>query len=298
MHISKQDKERLEKRNFRWLAGSIGITLAVLGVSLLFQGPDIDETTNCPKDIAHRDTRATTLLIDLTDRLEGMKASNAVSLARSVAQSLHRFERFSIFVLKSKSTSDLAPIYSGCNPGKPTWSDISTWSDYVSKGRREIGEQFELKFANRLSETISAELKNQVGSKESPIIEAIRDITHSEYWGKTNRLYVMSDLLEHSKIASLYDPNQTFQSVIKSPRGTVMNTIDLSSAIVGICPIDHPAGELAAGVESNAIKFWKSFFDYTKAGCIEISCQLNGNECAGRERGVANNSGNTPGTKK
>lgn len=266
--------QKFEKRMLLTLFGAISLLVLIFVGSLLIKSPDLDEVTQCPKDPAQQESRATVFLIDLTDHLEGMKASNAAEIARSLSRTLRKSEKFSIFVLKSGKTSSLSPIYAGCNPGQPTWAD------YISKGRRDLRGKFEDTFAGKLDEAIKREMANQSGSKESPIIEAIRDITHSQHWGRSNRLYILSDLLENSAIASLYDPTKTFDSVIKSAAGSVVKSIDLSRSVVGLCMIDRPLTEVAPGAQGNATKFWKLFFDYAGARCVEAACQITGSECA------------------
>lgn len=266
---------RAERRATLLLTSVALVFCAVLVLPFLLKSTKLDENL-CPMGGEATSGRATMVLIDLTDDVPELKRGGILSATRQVISSLEKHERFSLFVLRPSKTKEFMPVFSACNPGVPEWSD------YLTKGRRQLKAEFEKGFAGTVESALNRELASKQEALTSPIIEAIRDISLSQYWARRNRLFVFSDLIEHSTLTSLYRKNQEFEALLRSPASFVINSIDLRDSTVVVCPTDHRAEKVDLEIQANALAFFKRFFAHARAGCLAMGCQKMTEACGGR----------------
>jgi len=103
-------------------------------------------------------------------------------------------ERISVFTISDLSRKSLKPVVSLCRPPQTGNRAVEN----VRNIERDFKEKFEAPIRNALSQEFG-------GSNESPIAQAITDISLSQYLrGKGNSLLVFSDMIEHNPRFSMY----------------------------------------------------------------------------------------------
>lgn len=240
---------------------------SVLLASFALKGPELD-SDDCPLKATDRTNRATFFFIDTTDSIDGNRRDAAVAFTRQLAQSTRKYERLTVYILNNESSANIGMAFSRCSP-------VSSFVDRFSSGSTQLKHKYVDSFEKPLLDSISNALAVQKPSKTSPIIESIREIRKSTHWGQQNRLYIWSDMLEHSSVADLYKPGLTFKSVAESKSGALVKNIDLGETMVAVCRLDHPAGELSPKLQENADKFWGELFHENLSGKGE-SCVIDG----------------------
>lgn len=272
-HDKNEEAKRSERKAMLGLACVVTAFVVILGASLVSKQTRIDTSDHCPSGPENQAPRSTMVLIDLTDPVTPMKRGAIHNATQEIVSTLLRHERFSLFVLRPNEGKAFIPVFTGCNPGEPGVGD------YLAKGRRQIKNEFEKAFTAAMESALSRELASLESSQKSPILASIRDLVQSQYRRPSNRLFLFSDLLEHSDITSLYRREQTFDAVLRSPANHIIESIDLNGTSVVVCPTDHPAAKVSLAAQANAIKFFNKFFAHANAACAKMSCQEMAQAC-------------------
>ncbi len=184
--LSKKDKQGL------WvMAGVFAILLSVFGIKLSQEskpkpGPDF-----CVGEV----TDNTVVLIDHTERISDQTGDSIVDRTLShLSKHVKENERVSVFTISDDSKKSLRPIVSLCRPP----SDGNRMVEDVQGIRKRFQRDFEGPIKLALQ-------KAPENTKESPIAQAITDISLSQYLrGKSNSLLIYSDMLENTKQFTLY----------------------------------------------------------------------------------------------
>ena len=121
-------------------------------------------------------------------------------------------ERVSVFTISDLSRKSLKPVVSLCRPPQ----EGSRLTENVKLIHKKFLERFEKPMREALATV-------PTGAKESPIAQALTDISLSRYLrGQRNSLLVYSDMLEHTAKFSLYrclTPADAIQRYRESRRG-------------------------------------------------------------------------------
>ncbi len=184
--LSKKDKQGL------WvIAGVFVALLSVFGVRLAQDAKPKPGSDFCVGDV----TSNTVVLIDHTERISDQTRDTIVD--RTIAhltKHVKENERVSVFTISDDSKKSLRPIVSLCRPP----SDGNRMVEDV----QGIRKRFQKDFERPIKEALQVSPSN---TKESPIAQAITDISLSQYLrGKSNSLLIYSDMLENTKQFSLY----------------------------------------------------------------------------------------------
>jgi hypothetical protein len=207
------------------------IVLAVVGYwvwSTKSKTIEYDRNTYCPKDGPFGKT---VLLIDLTDEvsfLQEQKLRNFVNtLGDADSQiSVAKNEMLEIYLLSESYADELPlPLVQACNPG-----DGKGLSEFTANPRLA-----KLRFIQSFKEPIDEALRQIVsmsGAKTSPLVEAIRGISVKSFSkpasdGYTNRLVVISDMLQNTRKLSHYRGDQSAYADKLSPNKASMSNVDL-----------------------------------------------------------------------
>lgn len=171
------------------------IILSVLiGNMILSQKSDEDPRTGCNKDVHGK----TVFLIDHTDGVPEQTRHEILSRSLSIIQNQARVNQgdlVSIFILSDQSEKKLVPGFQRCKPREDGYRLF------------EKPETLKLKFERDFRDPIIKILEGPIPeSNESPIAEAIIDLSLSEYLAgapKAN-LIIFSDLMENSRAVNMY----------------------------------------------------------------------------------------------
>jgi hypothetical protein len=149
-------------------------------------GPD-----NCSGDVAEN----TVLLLDYSEQIPDQTLDEIVARAmKHIHNQVKVNERVSIFAISEISKRSLKPIVSLCKPP----DDGSRLVENIQLIRRHYKSDFEDPIRSALSQ-------KPVDSSESPVAQALTDISLSEYLrGTKNTLVVFSDMLENTSKFSMY----------------------------------------------------------------------------------------------
>jgi hypothetical protein len=256
---------KLERRSRLAFLGAIGVLILVLGLSIIVVPIDVAKDL-CPVDTSLADPRKTVVVIDLSDILPGMSPDKVVETINNIVKGLRKFERFTVFVIQP-DVENLSPIFSMCLPN-------FSIADHFNMGRRERENQ-KNKFTDDLEKALKDAIKNQKESGTTPIVETIREISHSHYWGSSNRLYLFSDLLQNSSELSSYKKAISFGSFLQLPAGSIVESMNFTKTSVGISVIDR---RNLQELQNNAKLFWEQLFMHigVSAPCLKQSYQTTG----------------------
>ncbi|RYZ77605.1 MAG: hypothetical protein EOP05_01190 [Proteobacteria bacterium] len=268
----------LEQKYFTILSIFAGVAALLVIVGFVSKPPALD-SDGCPESPSKRLKKAAVLLIDTTDELNGMRADNVKTMARDIAKQMDQYERLSVFVLNADTTAELRPVFSKCTEGN------GSALDFLYKGNRDRSAGKDAKFESELSNVLDAEMAKQHSAKATPLFESIRDMRQSQYWAEHTSFYLISDLMEHSGVVSLYDRNANFDKSSQTSSGQMLKNINLDGTSVEYCVIERPANSSEFAAQENARIFWQMFFEDSKSCAFEL-CQptknefFNKNKCA------------------
>jgi hypothetical protein len=190
---------QLKKANRSYGIGT-GIVLgSVALLSLLvwaFRPPTLDPETLCPID---RPVAGHTLVIvDRTDRWNPGVGSVLTELLEDARNGTQKLEKFSIVSLDS--TQATRPLFSVCNPGKPTFlTDLY-------RGRRYTERDFDQRFETAAEDVIQ-QVSQPGEAQKSPIVETVRRAMRRADFNASipqRRLVLISDMRQNSDQMNIY----------------------------------------------------------------------------------------------
>lgn len=140
-------------------------------------------------------TVSTVVLIDHSEVVSQQTLREIQARALSfVLDSVSENERVSVFSVNELSKHSLVPIVSICRPRQR--------GNRMTESVKLIQKRFDESFRKPLDTALAVV---PGGGLESPVAQAITDLTLTHYLGaKRNRLLVFSDMLEHTSEFSLY----------------------------------------------------------------------------------------------
>lgn len=112
-------------------------------------------------------------------------------------------ERVTVFNVSDHSKKQLTPTFSRCKPPQE--------GNRAIENTRGLEKTFKVTFLEPLKAVLKAE---PVGAKESPVAQALIDISLTQYLrGERNSLLVFSDMLENTPKFSMYSCSDAKQAV-------------------------------------------------------------------------------------
>jgi hypothetical protein len=160
-------------------------------------------------------------------------------------------EKIAIFSVDDQSKNNLKPVTSLCKPAM----ESSAWNSNVKKEKKIFKE----KFMQPMQSALSVPVK---GSKESPIAQALVDLSSSQYMDSAKTtLIIYSDMMEHAETGfSLYrcqNPETTIAQ-FKASRIGALERPQFKNVNVKVSLI--PRHDLGAVQLKCRDKFWPWFF--------------------------------------
>jgi hypothetical protein len=184
-------------------------------------------------------TRNTVFLLDYSDEIseQTLDEIKARALAH-VDQKVAVGEKITIFAVSELSRSSLRPVVSICKPA----IDGSRLVEDV----RQIKKRYQSQFIAPLNEALSTP---PTRSKESPIAQALTDVSLSQYLrGEENSLLVFSDMLENTPRFSLYkcaNPNQSIARYRESRVGAMERPVFKNTSVqLHLIPRENSARDM------------------------------------------------------
>lgn len=252
MTLSKKDKQGLAL-----IVGAVIALLAIAIANLVLGNkpkPGVDLCTGTA-------TRNTVLLLDYSEEISDQTLDEIKARALSyVDQKVKVGEKVTIFTVSELSKSSLRPIVSVCKPA----GDGSRLTEDV----RHIKNLYRSEFLAPLSDALS---KRPTISKESPIAQALTDISLTQYLrGQENSLLVFSDMLENTSRFSLYkcqDPEHSI-SRYRASRTGAMERPQFKNTIVQLHLI--PREETTPRMLQCRDRLWAWFFGDNEGAAAQL----------------------------
>ncbi|MCS6879267.1 MAG: hypothetical protein RMK73_07865 [Geminicoccaceae bacterium] len=246
------------------IGGSLALLGAVVLLVLFFgakfwaesQRAEIDEASLCPKSGA---TAVTAVLVDRSDPL-GPQQSQRVRqvLDRTVAE-VPVGGKIALYLAEADDFERLAPVLALCNPGSE--------ANPLYQNPKRMRARYEEQFKKRLDTVIEALLRPSP-RKTSPIMESIKAVCIDAFGAVPAnvplRLLVVSDLLQHSPIASHYR-DKNFENFLKDPKMSGV-LVDCKGADVEVIYVLRLGKDGRPTIQNRAHqRFWDLYFQRLNA---------------------------------
>lgn len=238
-----------------WMLIGLVVTIfvAILVAGATLKGGRKPEPNNC----IGRPEYSTVIVLDHSEAISA-QTLNAI-VERSLKHIFERVkvnEKVTIYSVTEDSKKSLIPLVSVCRPpddGNRAYENVQM-----------IKKRFQTNFEKPIRAALSSPV---TGSKESPIAQAITDITLSDNLrGKANSLLIFSDMMEYTPRFSLYEcrnQNEVIKRYSQAVSGTkVRPTFKNTGVEIHIIP--------RAGMKPEVVKcrdaFWPWFFGDNEGG--------------------------------
>jgi hypothetical protein len=240
----------MSKHN-KWMWPSVIGAVVVMGALLvaaqITKRPKLD-AHGCGKEL----TGKTVFVIDQSEDLSEQTKNEIVARAmKVVAEKVTDGELVSVFSVTELSKKNLVPAFSYCKPTRE--------GSRLTSNPKLLERIYRDKFAKPLEKSLRAPI---AGSKESPVAQAIVDLSLSEYLTSpiSSRLIVFSDLMEHTDKFSLYGCKATQEAVsrFRTARGATVARPAFKDMDVELNIVPRP--NIPAPVAKCRDAFWVWFF--------------------------------------
>ncbi len=253
--MSRRARRRKQQRK-NLLGGTLaGVVLVALAAAFIWGtiGGDreLDEA-NCPAD--GRYAAQVAILVDPSDSLTAVQRSVAPRILESIASDAPETAEIRVYTLARAGRGDTASALRLCVPRHP--DSVSSATGNPAIARRRYNE-----FIQSLEESLSI-LLNSPGDNISPLIEGIQVAAVSTFRPRSSdmprRLFIVSDMLQHSSAASFYRGEPDLSVLMRSPDyGTLK--VDLSGVEVSAFLLAR-AGNAGRIQADGMRRFWEDYF--------------------------------------
>lgn len=209
------------------------------------------------------------VLVDVTDPIGKITQTDLLNHLGEIASGLGKGGRFELRVLEP-GTDRTRTLFSACNPGNG--SDLDHWTGNPDMAKRRWSESFDAP----LKAATEAALSGQE-SETSPLMAAIQQISvdrlgTSALRNLTNRLVIVSDMLENTEYFSMYRSGADFAAYEESDASRRFGT-DLANTSVELWFIRRQTKIPSASVA----EFWLAW-TLESGGQFSRAIQLQGLE--------------------
>lgn len=226
---------------------------------------ELDPTTACNMAGV---TNHSVILVDQTDLLDHSQLNALRSFTNEVTSDMKEGDMLSLFELSDQDPYLSGPLFSRCLP-----RSAKTASE-LSANLRMLREAFESGFMEPLSSGIGHfESVKEKSANQTAIIEALLELANRDDFGvkiQNRRLLIVSDMLQHSKILSLYNGGVNHTEKARDWNSILMRSPDLSGVEIHILLLLRPE-ELGGRLQNDSlILFWEEYFEKTGAAITSI----------------------------
>jgi hypothetical protein len=180
-----------DKKGYALIALVAVVLLGILAYSRISASKPKPAADNCiGEPVAN-----TVILLDHSESVADQTRDEIIARAMAhIREKVQVNERVSIFSISDLSRKSLKPLVSLCRPP----DEGNRLTESVKLVQKKFQENFDKPVRKALASTLS-------GAKQSPIAQAITDVSLSQYLrGQRNSLLIFSDMLEHTERFSLY----------------------------------------------------------------------------------------------
>ncbi|MBF5094111.1 hypothetical protein F1643_06040 [Azospirillum sp. INR13] len=166
----------------------------------------LNDQTLCPTS---GPTSITAVLIDRTDAFNPVQQAEIRKRLEHVKREVPKHGAIEVYVVAPVVKAVLSPEIKVCNPGNP--KDASKWTD----NQRMAERLWRARFADKVDQVfVSAVSPDEASS--SPIMESIQSLAITAFsdhdaHDREKRLIIVSDMLQHSGVASVYKGVPNFE---------------------------------------------------------------------------------------
>jgi hypothetical protein len=228
--------------------------LAGMGYLYLKPQPQLDPITGCPEDPAAI-TAVNVILVDATEKLNQVQREDIRQAFTGLLRNAGPGEQFILYDIVSRKKLQLVPRLVSC-----TLPDSGSPLETLVGGRDVFAQQRSSEMEERFQDTLDAILDTE-GEEDSPIMERIQAAAVVNFKnspaGSTRRLFIVSDMMQHSTEFSQYrgavDADRFFKSGFFRKTAVPLDGVDVE--------IFYIAG--AGGVRrlDSHLAFWKNYFN-------------------------------------
>ncbi|WP_156958656.1 hypothetical protein [Labrenzia sp. DG1229] len=208
--------------------------------------PELLASTLCPVDGPYE---TTVVLIDSSDSIPDVGRQQIEQYLNDLADDLADYGLLELRILEPETPGGRI-AFSKCNPGNG--ANLSVLTANPEMARRKWASSFREPLREALISSLSPSEANS-----SPILETIQRIAVTHFTGKkaehrTNRLIIVSDMLEHGQDYSHYRDGTSYTRYQSSPAHRKFST-DLSGTAVSIKYIERLNSPVSSGAH---MEFW------------------------------------------
>ncbi|GLS29400.1 hypothetical protein SAMN04488498_1386 [Mesorhizobium albiziae] len=234
---------------------------------------EIVKGTNCPATGA---TSATVVIFDATDQLSPTTLTDLKNQFREIVGSVEKGGYLRVVSLTGRP-GEIPLMFDACNPGDG--ADLDSWTGNPEMARRKWKQAFDEPLA-KLPDAIA----NGTEAKQSPIMAAIQKVKLTVFdgeigAGRPNRLFVASDMIEHTDLYSQYKAGPDYEKYAGSLAAKEYRT-PLGGVDVSLLYVERPNRKF----ESLAhVEFWKQWVERQDGSFVKV-IRLAGLNLAGAEQ--------------
>jgi hypothetical protein len=238
----------------------IGATLLLLGggtaAYFLTRSDPVDAASLCPRSGA---AAVHAVLIDRSDPISPLQAARVRQVLDAAVFEAQPGTRLALYVAESDGVAALSPVLALCNPGRD--------ANPLYQNPRLIRERYERDFKARLDAAVAALLAPST-RQTSPIMESLKAVCVDAFGaapaGVPLRLTIVSDMLQHSQVASHYR-ERDFEALLRSPRLQALRA-DCRGADVDVVYLLRPTRTGQPGAQTRAHQsFWDRYLQLMNA---------------------------------
>ncbi|MDQ6436360.1 hypothetical protein RB623_20080 [Mesorhizobium sp. LHD-90] len=218
------------------------------------------EGTNCPATGA---TSATVVIFDATDPISPTTLTDLKNQFRGIVDSVGKGEYLRVVSLTG-TPGEIPLMFDGCNPGNG--SDVDNWTGNPEMKRRKWEEAFDEPL-DKLPDTIA----NGTEAAQSPIMAAIQKVKLTVFdgelgAGRPNRLFLASDMIEHTDLYSQYKSGPDYEKYLGSLAAKEYRT-PLADVDVSLFYIERPDRKFDA---ADHAEFWKQWVERQDGNFVSV----------------------------
>lgn len=241
-----------------------GVVIACLGigiwVGLQSQKPKPSGDMGCLNGQAGN---VVAVLVDKSDSFTEAQQDEVRRLFGKIVEGLQENDLLSIYILSDERAMEAKPAFAMCAPkrdGNPLYEN-----------RKRIKQAFDKGFGNRLNSIIEGSIQSQ-SVESSPLLEMVQRISRSSYFEpqpeRKRDLYVLSDMMQHTKGFSFYSQKVSLEGLTATDYGkSLLADTSLSGTTVQLIIIPRP-GEVGFDKSQDVKKFWIDYLRQMKVAAV------------------------------
>jgi len=252
----RQAKDRRKAILYIAISFSVLISFSFLFLQLKKSRIELDPETLCP---VKGPNGVVAILIDSTDPFSHVQKEFLTKYFDELEADLGLGYLVQIYSASSYSDASFEPVANLCNPGDGT--DANIWTENPERIRRKWANSFDAPLTRALLSSIDAEK-----ASASPLMSMIKALSIKAFPINSKKLplklYIVSDMLEHTATYSQYSGNLEFDEISQQAFFSHLSP-NLNQVEVTVLYIARPGAERLQ--TKRHAEFWAKYFQYTGA---------------------------------